>query len=229
MAAPYVGTTVSAFAKTVTNTHTLAHTVDANTKLLVVAIGLRNDNRLADISTVTWNTTENCSQVTGVQAKYNQFFGTDVWYLVNPTAGSYDVVVTNTAIGMRTSLVVFNVLGDVDTSTPVSGGTSTTGTTDASNNVTSASGDLVVDVLCCANDPTVGSGQTEVGNADASQYLTVSREAGAASVTMSWTGNGNYAWAGLSINATAGASAGGSKPKKSNTVSFAAIGRASSW
>ena len=229
MAAPYVGTTVSAFAKTVTGNHTLAHTVESGTKLLVVAIGLRFNNTGVTIAGVTWNTTENFTQVTGVQAKYSQYLGTDVWYLVNPTAGSYDVVVTNSTTGMRTSLVVFNVLGDVDTSTPVSGGTSTTGTTDASNAVTSAVGDLVIDVLCSGNDPTVGSGQTEVGNADATQYLTVSREAGAASVTMSWTGNGNHAWAGLSINATAGAGTGGSKPKKSNTVSFAAIGRASSW
>lgn len=205
MADPYVGTTVSAFAKSVTGDHTLAHTVDSGTKLLVVAIGLRNNNTSETIDGVTWNTTEDLTQASGAQAKYSQYIGVDCWYLVNPTAGSYNIVADHSGTAMRSTLIAFNVLGDVDTSSPVSGITSTTGTTNASNAVTSASGSLVIDVLCSASDPTVGSGQTEVGAADASQYLTVSREAGASSVTMSWTGNGNYAWAGLSIDQTGGA------------------------
>lgn len=110
-----------------------------------------------------------------------------LYYILNPpTAGS---TVTGTFAGNLTGGVVVASYQDVNQTTPfgteaVARGVSGT----ASVDVSSASGELVIDALFFKNDPTVGSGQTNVGEANqADKYAGHSYEAGAGTVTMSWT------------------------------------------
>jgi len=122
----------------------------------------------------------------------------ELWYLVAPPIGTANVVVTFS--GSVTSTVVASEgWYNVSQSAPFSASASTSGTsTTPSIAVTAAVGDVVTDIMAAAGNvtATVGAGQTERYNAIQGTALRAagSSEAGAASVTMSWTLSSSVPW-----------------------------------
>jgi len=135
-----------------------------------------------------------------------------LWYLTAPVTGTHDVVVTldgsNPVIGGATSWT------GADQSVPIGASGDATGTSTApSVAISSATGEIVLDVLCShrldALTASGGADQIERWN-DSYNYFSSrimlgagSSEAGAASVTMSWT---------LSVSVTWGIAAAAIKP-----------------
>ena len=134
------------------------------------------------------------------------------WYLVAPTAESNTLYCSWASNQDETALGGASYTG-VDQTTPH--GTQATATNDAASqtptvNVTSAAGELVVDVaavldiLGSRTTFVADAGQTErvkIANVGGIAYESfgMSEEAGAASVTMSWTGSGTATEAGSAI------------------------------
>jgi hypothetical protein len=97
----------------------------------------------------------------------------------------------------------------VHQTTPFSGSHVTASGTSGNPSVTvpSASGELVIDVAGALQALTVGGGQTErsnQNNADAGLRQGTSEEAGAASVSMDWSGSGHWAAIGSPLKAAGG-------------------------
>ncbi len=134
----------------------------------------------------------------------------ELWYLVAPATGANDIIFSqngaNDVVGGATSWT------GVDQSTPFGPTATANGTASpATVDVTSASGEVVVDVVAARNAATltVGAGQTQrwnlgVGVIDGGG----STEPGAATVTMSWTLTGTFEWAiaGASLKPASGVS-----------------------
>ena len=123
----------------------------------------------------------------------------EMWRLVNPATGANTVEVKLSSgsrfVGAATTF------SDVDQTAPVGTFVSATSNNSAlSINVASAVDDLVIDALGTEGRVlTVGSGQTkrwdlESTGAGTNAQGAGSTEAGAASVTMSWTMDGNNVW-----------------------------------
>lgn len=122
-----------------------------------------------------------------------------MYQLVAPASGSHTLQATLPTNADELQLVGQPLVG-VNQATPVGTPVSTNGlTTDPSVTVGSASGELVIDGAYIIDTGTatptmaVGAGQTQIANISANATvvrLGVSREDGAASVTMSWTTNG---------------------------------------
>ena len=131
----------------------------------------------------------------------------EVWYLVNPTAATADLVVTCSS-ARRIQWVAYCLTG-VSQGTPVGTGATATGNdTTPTVAVSSAAGELVIDAVAALADTdlfpgltlTVGAGQTQTDQGLASSGTPAvlggsSREAGASSVTMSWTLSTTTRWA----------------------------------
>jgi hypothetical protein len=164
------------------------------------------------ISSVVFNTTETLSLITGTNTRgnTNQLVS---WYGVTPSASTANIVVTLSA--NANAQVTACLFTGVNQSTPTSGGVSSGFSfSDASENVTSATGDLVVDGIYynSGSNPAVGAGQTVIENTAANFYgWGASTEPGAASVTMSWTTNASTSThAAFNLKAVGGG--GGSTP-----------------
>ena len=136
-----------------------------------------------------------------------------IYRFLNPTTAGSDVAVSwGAAVYGACGCSSYN---GVDQTTPVSGTANATNlsSTPATVNITSATGEVVVDGCGQAYaTPTVGAGQTQVFNSDGGSgfYFGLgSREAGAATVTMSWTFSGNQGWVIVAASLKAAAEAGG--------------------
>lgn len=106
----------------------------------------------------------------------------------------------------------------VDQTTPIRGGSGNTATgtsTTPSVAITSQTGDMVIDAVDLAQLLTAaGAGQTEIGQSlGGSEEFGASYEAGASTVTMSWSGN-SAAWSilGFSLAASGGGGGGTAVP-----------------
>jgi len=134
--------------------------------------------------------------------------------LANPASGSKTVVV-NFSGDNKARCSAVTVTGS-DTSTCFSNSAKASGSsTSPSVACTSATGELVVDVLRAALEhaPTVGAGQTQRDNAafgNGFNHGATSTEPGASSVTMSWTLNYSTAWEIAAASFKAAAAEGGS-------------------
>jgi len=119
---------------------------------------------------------------------------TALWYLVNPNSGAANVSVAWS--GTHDVAAGAAAYSGVDQITSFGTVVEEYTTNDGSINVSSAADELVVDVTSSSanNDLIAGTGQTERYNPITSFAPTVaaSDEAGAASVTMSWTGYTAY-------------------------------------
>lgn len=121
----------------------------------------------------------------------------------NKAAGTYNVVVNPSTTGCELA-VVLTAWDNVHQGTSVGTAASATGTgTGPTVNVTSATGEVVVDVLSGNENDiidgvrTPGAGQTErrwASSADGNQAVACSTEAGAATTTMSWTIDSSAGW-----------------------------------
>lgn len=133
------------------------------------------------------------------------FIRVEYWYLLNPPTGTHDVVVTLSDSPMNLACAASSYFG-VNQTTPHGTESTATGVgTAPSVSVQSAPGELVVDVMACADTGyvSVGSGQTLRGVADngtTEAVCAVSDEAGATSVTMSHTIGAANDWAIIGVS-----------------------------
>ena len=127
---------------------------------------------------------------------------TEIWGLLNPDEGTFTCQFSfaNEVAPLSIAIQAYTLAG-VDGTTPIGTGVKATGTDDTPTvDATSQTDGLVIDALIVPSAVTsmsVGAGQTERMNTDA---FSVGRhgsstEAGAASVTMSWTLNTAEDWA----------------------------------
>lgn len=178
--------TVSSFTVTGSNTYG------------VVSVGLRSAT--ADITGITFNTvamTELGDVLRAASTLHVWTFG-----LAGPTSGN--VVITGDT-SLAAEVVVSTYTGVAQT-----GSTGTVATADGASDtpsvtVSSATGELVVDAVGwnAGGDGTAGASQTKraegVSGNGISMDVATSDEAGAASVTMSWTVTGGGAWVILGV------------------------------
>src|SRR5262245_42700704 len=154
--APVVGTVTQGDTAGSAASLTFSHTVASGTKILLLGISSWQQQ----ISTVTWNTSENLSLVTGTRVPSGDV-RSEYWYLLNPTATTANIVITP-ASSTWLSAGAQNWTG-VDTGTPFSNGTNAGAASgQPTMNVTCVAGAVVVDVLAWWNPvtPVEGSGQT---------------------------------------------------------------------
>ncbi|MDQ8023504.1 MAG: DUF4347 domain-containing protein, partial [Moraxellaceae bacterium] len=206
-----VGSTTSAATSTSGATSlSWSHTVAAGSdRMLVVSIAARNDG---PVDTVTYGgqALTRLSSVIG-----DGVVVAEIWYLLNPTVGSANVVIS---LGSTHEFVAgaTNFTG-VDQTTPF--GTVKTdaddGSTNSSASVSSAAGDVVIDVIALRQQdgtPSIGGGQSllwteRVGNSSADPTGASSYEiASGSSTSMTWSSidnNSAHAAIGVAIKATA--------------------------
>ncbi len=156
-------------------TVTISHTVDAGSDLLVVRCGSTHN---AKPTSITWNGTG----LTEVTSKAVTGANSAIYYLKDPAAGTYNIIVTY-AGGTNTTAIVENYIGSQATPfrTPLTGTTPNTGLA-----VGSAALDIVVDVVRNGAALTAGAGQTQqtVGTGVYASY----EPGGAGTTTMNWSG-----------------------------------------
>lgn len=187
-------------------TLTFSHTTSGANRYLKVVTGT-NSGSAGNISGVTFNgvaLTFLDRQSTSPTSPYGQ---TEYWYLINPPLGTFDVVVTH-ANPPEVTVAKASTYSGVHQTTPHGTSAKATGaTTTPTVNVSSASGELVVDgcINVDAGFTATGAGQTARG-ADATFgtnpdiALRASDEAGAGTVTMSYTtASSTYGWATIAV------------------------------
>lgn len=177
---------------------TWSHTCSGSNRLLWVCAG-----NGALLPTATTSVTYNGVAMTEVGDVVQTFAHASHHYLVAPDTGAHDVVVTYAGSNDECIAGAVSYTG-VDQSTPV--GTfagANAGTGNPTVNVSSATDELVVDGVYVAahqtaDTLTVGGSQTQrVNNEDSGDgygVLGMSEEAGAGTVTMSWTETANSDW-----------------------------------
>ena len=199
-----------------TTSDSFSHTCTGSDRLLLVWVFFDRGNGTYTVSSATYNGVS-LSQVTtfGNGAQY-----VELWRLVAPATGANTLALSYNNAGPTAKVAVRAVsYTGVDGTTPLGSLSSATGTSKTPTvTLSSASGELVADFVSpysAGIDLTVGSGQTsraEVDNASSGFVCYgVSDEAGAASVTMSWSWtSANDSWfiGAIPIKPT-GAAAGG--------------------
>ncbi|MGQ0829214.1 MAG: hypothetical protein ACT4ON_12570 [Bacteroidota bacterium] len=158
---------------------TISHTVSGSNTILIVRASTRN----GDPTSITYNSVS----LTKLATKNNSSQYASIWYLINPSAGTNNVVI-NGSSGFAPIIGITSFTG-VHQTAPFGTVVSAAFSSNPSLNVSSASGELIIDVVNANTSMTVGSGQTQQYNlhefvSDGSG----STEAGASSVTMSWSG-----------------------------------------
>lgn len=165
-------------------------TAGSNRIGLVIVAGYMFGTSLPNGTTVTWGGVS-MDKLDEAAYSVDDDFYAGLFFIKNPpTSGS---TIAATFAGNLTGGVLTASYQDVDQTTPFgtvakANGSSGTATVD----VTSASGELVIDAGMFSNLPTAGAGQTQAARANqADKYAFHSYEAGAGTVTMSWTATTN--------------------------------------
>jgi hypothetical protein len=175
-------------------TLTYSHTIGASANYLKVGVGANNAGP-GPITGITWNGVSMTRL--GSELAPDGFIVVDYYFLVSPATGTHNVVVTttNSTDALASCASSYN---DVDTTTPHGTAATATGTTNTPTvNVSSAAGELVVDVVGVRDTTLTACGQTQRGNVnDTGPNIAngAADAAGAASVTMSWTAGAATAW-----------------------------------
>jgi hypothetical protein len=179
------------------STITVSHTTSGTNRLMLVGISGSYSSGSPVISGVTYNGV--ALSLVGSEAESN--FKIWIYKLVAPATGTHDVVVSFSTLPDQGCVVGVETFTGVDQTTPLgtfasaSANTGDTPTVD----VSSATGELVFDTLWSYSGytATVGAGQTQQWNTTCAPYTrgSGSTEAGASTVTMSWTISNSYHWA----------------------------------
>ena len=179
-----------------------AHTVDNNDhRFLIVSVAVRND---VSVSTVTYDGTD--LTLVGFDVDGSGKVRSEMWAMIAPTVGMANVVVT-LAGSANFSAGASDFYG-VDQTVPFGSVTTGNGSGDPSLSVASAIGELVVDAVADRDVDTemVGANQEALlieknGSGSGDAWVGSSMEAGAPSVTMSWTTDGAGAgeWAAVAL------------------------------
>ena len=173
---------------------TWSHTTSGANRALIVGVSFWNGSTQS-ISGVTYAGTA-MTNVGGATDLSND--RAQQWALSNPTTGANNVVVSfSAAVDAVCGAVSFTGAHQTTASLTGTQATATGTSTAPSVNVTSATGEIVIDTLAqFAQTDTVGAGQTQRWNATfGSEDGAGSTEAGAATVTMSWTLGASADWA----------------------------------
>lgn len=199
-----------------TSTITWSHTCTGSNRVLYVglSVGKPSDSTVA-ITGITYNSVALTSL--GSRHANDQTDGrAELWRLVAPATGANTVAISFTGGPLTSTDVIVGgsvSLTGVDQTTPDSGFTSAAGSgTAPSVNVSSATGDRVIDVVC--NGSAISSsGQTNkwldnVNLGSAGGNAAMSTAAGGTTVTMSYTVTSDW-WAILAINVKAVGGGGG--------------------
>ena len=187
-----------------TNTLTFSHTVGAGGTNRLLTVGVSFDNRA--VTGVTYAGTA----MTNIGTAANAPASASLWRLTAPATGANDVAITMNGGGVNIVGCAISLTG-VDQTTPVGTGATATGATSpATVNVSSATDEMVVDIVGVENQTaTAGAGQTDRCNALADINRGAgSTEAGAGTVTMSWTLGADAAWAIVGVSAKVAAAGG---------------------
>ncbi len=176
------------------NTATISHTTASGSNRLMI-VGVSAQQPGASITSMTYNGTSLTKLVRVTNASQTRV---EIWYLVAPAVGTFNVVVNNS--GGENAIIGVQTYSGVDQTTPFGtyvSASSISGTT-ATVNASSASGELVYGVVGWnnGNANTIGAGQTEYWDLPMNSSIAGagSTEAGAATVTMSWTNAGSQPW-----------------------------------
>ena len=176
---------------------TISHTVSGTDRLLVVAISQGNVN--SPVATITYGGTP----LTALGTESAGPPRIEMWYLVNPLVGTADVELTFSGTPSDGAVVGIMNLTNVNQTTPFGPFVSNAGNGTASVDVTSAEGELVIDVIAKDNAvaPAVGAGQTEKWNEafSNSAYGALSTRPGAKTVTMAWWSADDWAIGAVSV------------------------------
>ncbi|MEZ4722546.1 MAG: hypothetical protein R2813_11795 [Flavobacteriales bacterium] len=168
-------------AATEITTTSFSHTCSGSNRILIVGITSKGGS----VSSVSYNGTAMTLLSSGVQGEVS----VAMYYLVAPATGAHNVSITMNST--RTIAVGANSYTGVDQVNPFYSFGSASGTSATSSvTIPSVTGHLVVDVLGTKEaNPTPGAGQTQRTERVSSEnfYHSTSDEAGAASVTMSYT------------------------------------------
>lgn len=189
----------STLATTTANVNTLTSSFTVTSaNLLVVSTSIRS---ATDANRPVTGITFNGVALTKVREDQvdAQDIGTGIWYLVNPSVGTFNVVTTCTgAINSKLTHMPMGLIG-VDTASPVdtTGATANgTGTADVSVSVTTATnGAWCVDAVFCKDDTGItvsGAGHTQRQNTTDGGTIDVSalgtlEKATAGAQTLVWT------------------------------------------
>jgi hypothetical protein len=176
---------------------TISHTVSGTDRLLVVAISQGNAN--SPIASLTYGGTP--LTLLGTESAGPPRI--EMWYLLAPPVGTADVEVTFSGTPSDGAVIGVMSLTNVNQTTPFGPFVSNAGNGTASVDVTSAKGELVIDVIAKDNAvaPAVGSGQTERWNNafSNSAYGALSTRPGAKTVTMAWWSADDWAIGAVSV------------------------------
>ncbi len=179
---------------------TISHTTGTGTNRLML-VGVSFQNRGGDqITSVTYGGVSLTLQ--GIQVAPSSDRGqVEIYSLLNPPSGSANVVVSFASALERGAVVGVTTFTGVNQSTPFGtfkGGQGSTSPATVTG-ITSATGELVYDVVCFRRTTTrtPGFGQTVRWNVDSGNEVEggSSTEPGAASVNMSWSFSVNDQWA----------------------------------
>lgn len=207
MALTQVGADTEITGNDVTSVDTASRTLGTGSNRgLVASVPFYNGSGTVTISSIAFDPT-------GVNETFTQLghsggdYAADEWYRINPSSGASGIfrVTFSGNVGCGVSITEWT---DMDQTTPMDGftGSGTVSGANPSRAVTSRVGDMVVDALISTQALTVGAGQTAQMNVTITAGFIAgsSIEAGAASVTMSWTkADGYYCHAGGNIRAAA--------------------------
>lgn len=179
---------------------TIAHTTGtgANRLMLVgVTVGSSSSSgsNAGTVNSVTYGGA--ALTLVGVVSESNNRVRSYIYQLLNPSTGTANVVVTLSGATAKPLYAGVTTFTGVNQSTPLGAYTSrnSSSTTSASLTVSSAPGELVFDTIAVDGESysnialTVGAGQTARWTTNTTNYLSggSSTEAGANSVTMSWS------------------------------------------
>lgn len=219
-------TTTSGTASSFTFSHT---TTSIGNRLLTVAVSWASDT--VTVSGVTYNSVSMTSVGSQTSTVPNPDRNTQLFRLVGPATGANDVVVTLSA--SADSVVSSNSFYGVHQTTPVGTWSSNSlGNTGPTINITSVSGDIVIDTLAyddTTETATVGSGQTQRWGVNTGGLVAYGSTEGAtgSTTTMSWLTSGdgvNWAIGGVALKNVADAL----KDLSSNSYDGTSVGAASS-
>ena len=180
---------------TSTNTPiTLSHTTGSGLNRLML-VGISQKNRT--VTSVTYGGTALTLVGEDISTSEGRIH---LYKMVNPPSGTANVVVTFNSNPDKGAIIGIVTFTGVDQTTPLGAFASTTGNSiNPSLTLTSAVGELVLDVAAIKNEELVGlgSGQTQRWNRDSNSDIIGggSTKLGAASTTMTWTATDSDNWA----------------------------------
>lgn len=166
---------------------TFSHTCTGSDRYLTVGVNILG------VGTVTGITYNGVAMTQLVVIQNTPDCKVEIWGLAAPATGANNVVVTLSGLEAVGSGAISFTGVDQSSSTSSPQTNSADSATSSSVTVTSATGDMVVDIVGTSSmSPTVGAGQTQrYTTSPAAGFGNGSTEAGAASVVMSWTFSSN--------------------------------------